>query len=520
MKKRNVILFVILLIIQIVVQIVCGCFKQYYHMDEAYSLGLSNYDKVEIQDNSDFYDTWHNGAYYEDYLAVQDKDKGNYTPVYENQKNDVHPPFYYLLLRFFMGFSINHFSKWPGIILNIIIYTFISFFMFLILKRLFKNETIAIIIAVLSSITMASLTSAIYIRMYALSTLNVLITLYLHFKLYEEINKNHILLPLIGISAFIGSLTHYYYLFFLFVLYIMFMIKFIREKNYKLCMFYTLTMCTSAGLSLLVFPYSINHLFFGYRGQGALSNLSNVSIFFSHIWDYVKKINIFAFNDMFYVILGIIALLFIIKCIKLKKLDFNASNWNKYIKFVIIPTLVYFVIVAVASPWIELRYIMPICSLVFSIVIFYLYSILNSIFTEKVNNICLIILFIIILIMPIPFDIEAEVEYSDKKEIVQFVKSHSNLPTVYLFNTENNRFLDDIYLFSLLDNSYVARNFDCTQTNIFDLLDDKNISNGVIIFINEGYDNDEQLQAICNSLDLSNFTHLKRLNACDVYLVN
>lgn len=520
MKKKDIILLAILIIIQVIVVAICGAYKQYYHMDEAYSLGLSNYDKIEIQDNNDFYDTWHNGEYYEDYLTVNDKDKGNFVPVYENQKNDVHPPFYYLLLRFVMGFSVNHFSKWPSIILNIFIYIFITIFMFLILKRLFKNNTLAIIVAFISSITMASLTSAIYIRMYALSTLNVLIILYLHFRLYEEKNRKHILLPLIGLSALIGSLTHYYYLFFLFVLYVMFMVKFIREKDYKLCGFYTLTMIIAAGLSLLIFPYSIKHMFFGYRGQGALSNLSNLSIFFSHIWDYIKKINIFAFNDMFYVLLGIIALLFIIKCIKDKKIDFDTTKWNKYIKFIIVPSLIYFIIVAIASPWIELRYIMPICGLVFVAVIFYLYSLLNSILSEKISNIILTFLFVIILIMPIPFDIEPEVEYSDKKEIVEFVKAHSDLPTIYLFNTDNNRFLDDIYLFSLLNNSYVAKNFDCTQNSISSILDNKNTSNGIIVFINEGYENDDQLDAICMSTNLNNVTHLKRLNACDVYYIN
>ena len=34
-------------------------------MDEAYSLGLASYDKVEIQDNENFYNIWHDGKYYE-----------------------------------------------------------------------------------------------------------------------------------------------------------------------------------------------------------------------------------------------------------------------------------------------------------------------------------------------------------------------------------------------------------------------------------------------------------------------
>ena len=47
-------------------------------MDEAYSLGLASYDKIEIQDNADFYDTWHDNSYYEDYLAVYIIEKGDY----------------------------------------------------------------------------------------------------------------------------------------------------------------------------------------------------------------------------------------------------------------------------------------------------------------------------------------------------------------------------------------------------------------------------------------------------------
>lgn len=61
-------------------------------------------------------------------------------PVYENQKNDVHPSFYYLLLRLAMNFAGNHFSIWTGIVLNIVIYLFITIFTYLILKRLLIHE--------------------------------------------------------------------------------------------------------------------------------------------------------------------------------------------------------------------------------------------------------------------------------------------------------------------------------------------------------------------------------------------
>ena len=71
-RKKEVIILAIVLIIQTIIYVICGINKSYIHMDEAYSLGLASYDKVEIQNNEDFYNTWHNKEYYEDYLSVQE----------------------------------------------------------------------------------------------------------------------------------------------------------------------------------------------------------------------------------------------------------------------------------------------------------------------------------------------------------------------------------------------------------------------------------------------------------------
>ena len=48
--KKEVAIIIAIVIIQTIVFIVAGANKSYIHMDEAYSLGLANYDKVEIQD--------------------------------------------------------------------------------------------------------------------------------------------------------------------------------------------------------------------------------------------------------------------------------------------------------------------------------------------------------------------------------------------------------------------------------------------------------------------------------------
>lgn len=580
MKIKEKTIIVIILIIQTIIFVIAGINKSYIHMDEAYSLGLTNYNKVEIQQNEDFYNTWHNKEYYEDYLSVNDNEKNNFLPVYENQKNDVHPPLYYLFLRIAMQFNIGSFSKWPGIILNIIIYLFITIFMYLILRKLFaKSENSQIksaFLALISSLTLASINNAIYIRMYALSSLNILITTYLHLKLAEKKGNNYKLLVAIGISALVGSLTHYYYLFYLAMLFIMFVIKYLKEKEYKELAKYIITMIIAGILSLIIFPYSIKHMFFGYRGKGAINSLLNISEFFIKICQYILIINVYAFNNILFILVVFILGIIIYKKIKKIKL----IEKNKYIKYILYPTIFYFLLVAMSAPWIELRYMMPICSIIFILIMYLLIMLLKNIVKEKTLNIIVIVIALLMFIMPFisnqiidisvgkKFKYEQENAYSSKQEIVEKLKSESNipinifskftdasiddtllfiknfriepevlysnkhkitemiekeyknLPTLYLFNSNNNRFLDDILLFAKINKSYIAKDIECNSQNIKQIMKDKDTSHGILVFINDGQEKDEKIDIIKETFGFEQTTYLQRLNACDLYYIH
>lgn len=580
-KRREILTILVILTIQTVVFVIAGANKSYMHMDEAYSLGLASYNKIEIQENEDFYNTWHSQEYYEDYLVVNQNEKNIFSQVYENQKNDVHPPLYYLFLRVAMGFHLDTYSKWPGIILNIIIYIFITIFMYWITKILLqgtnKYKEKSAIIALISSLTLSSISNAVYIRMYALATLNILMTTYFHLKLLDEKEKNIKSLILIGISALAGSLTHYYYLFYLAILFVMFVIKYIKDKDYKQLGKYVLTMVIAGISSLAIFPYSIQHMFFGYRGQGAISNLTNISKFIINICQYLLKINIYVFNNVLIIILIIILGIFIYK--KAKKIKVQNSK-NKYVKYIAIPTIFYIILVAISSPWIELRYIMPVCSLIFILVLYLLFDVSKNIVNEKRLNQIMILIFVLMLIVPFltnyiidlvigtefrnekeitysskiemceelkneinlpinilsfffgseiddntllmikDFTIEPETLYSSKKDIVENIKNSSDLPALYLLDSSNNRFLDDILLFANIRESYIAKDTINSEENIKEIMSDKDYSKGILVFINNGQNNEELLKTVTSSLELKSITYLKRLNACDVYLVN
>ena len=535
-KKREIQIIVILLIIQTIIYIYVGTQKSYLHIDEAYSYGLANYKQIEIQDNEDFYNNWHNKEYYEDYLSIQKEEEGNLKPVYENQKNDVHPPLYYLFLRIAMGFTKEHFSKWTGIGLNIIIYAFITIVMYLILKKILKEEKNtnkkAIILAFISSIILASLSNVVYIRMYSLLTLEILITAFLHIKLLENEKTNKTIeesktkekstktLIAIGITTLAGILTHYYYLFYIATLYIIFMIKYIKEKKKKELIQYTLTMIIAGITSLIIFPYSIKHMFFGYRGQGVISNLKNISEIIPSMIAQLHVLNYYAFNNLLYIIiLIIIGILIYKKIAKKEKLKISKEN-KEILKTIYIPTIIFFIIATIASPWKVLRYIVPICGLAFILVIYYLYKLLQSISNEKISNILIGILLCITIISPIILKMEPELLYTDKKEIVQKLEGEYNLPTIYLFNSKNGGFLDDILLFSKIDESYIAKNINYSKEEIQKILEGKDISKGIIIFINERENNEKIINNVKEYLNLKNAEKLKQLNGCDIYFLN
>lgn len=542
--------------------------------------GLASYNKPEIQNNNDFYNVWHNKEYYQDYLKVNDNEKIMFSQIIENQKNDNHPPLYYFILRIAMGFNINVFSKWPGIVINIIIYIFITIFMYLIGSKILrgkeKYKEKSVFLAFISSIMLSSVTSAIFIRMYALSTLNIVITTYLHLKLLEKENKSNMILIGISLSVLIGSLTHYYYLFYLVALFIMFVIKYIKEKKYKQVIKYILAIGVAGICSLIIFPYSINHIFFGYRGKGVLNNLSNIGQHFVNILLYLFITNVYVFNDFLIVLMLVIVSVCIYKMIRHKKI---IEEKNKYVKYIAIPTLFYFIIVSICSPYIELRYIIAVSPMIFILMMNCIYEILQNLFKEKTINKIMIFIFISMIIMPfisndiidliigkdfrneqegsysskaelienlknkcnipielihqiegIPlanvllyikdFKIEPEVLYSNKRDIMKKVTNElKSVPALYLFNSDNNRFLDDILLFANIKESYIAKDIGCTKENIKDIMENKDISNGILIFINDWQNNEKIVDIVKQSMNLSNVTYLKRLNMCDVYYI-
>lgn len=225
----------------------------------------------------------------------------------------------------------------------------------------------------------------------------------------------------------------------------------------------------------MIFPYSINHMFFGYRGQGVISNFEKFSAMGKNILEQVKHLNYYGFNQMLYIIVPVTILALVYKLIKKKKLDISGEK-KDVLKFILIPSCFFFIISAIASPWAVLRYIVPVCSLIFVSVIYLMYELCHACFGEKWANCIILGLFLLILVSPIVLKLEPELLYLENKEIGGKVENELNLPAVYFYSTKKAGFINNILLFAKLDESYIAKDIDYTEENVKEILKEKDIS--------------------------------------------
>lgn len=523
----------LIIILQTVVYILMGVGKNYIHMDEAYSYGLANYDRVEIIDQPDFYNQWHDEAYYEDYLAVQEDERGDYSPVYNNQRDDVHPPLYYLFLRISMEIlgRDGHFSVWPGIVLNIIISAVTTVLVFLIAEKLLGKEKQAggkaLGITLIAMLTVAAVDTVLYIRMYCLLALMVALVTYLHLKLLESTEKKKWgLLVGIGVTALLGVLTQYYFLFYLVPLYIYMGVRYGREKKWRDLGEYTGALAVAGGLSLLIWPHSLTHMFFGYRGQGVMDNLRNPAMLLEHLGDFGVVLNNFVFNGIF-VLLIVLAMGLMIRGLRQgKRLKIDQDAERGY-AMILVATVVYFLIAAVASPYQTLRYIMAIAPMCVVLAGVGISKLIEMFWRGKGEMIILGLVGAVFMIVPWALKIYPDTFFVERTGLVEQIEER-NVPAVYVLDADNNRFLDDILLFSKLDESYIAKNLvkgedgqardkaEMTK-ELKRILKGKDVSRGVLVFINNGQDNEEILEAASTATGLSEVEWLAGLFDGNVY---
>lgn len=290
--------FLIILLIILNVAAVGG--KRNYHVDEILSYTLANSVTgmfVTPLEGKTYYEV----TPYDECMAVH-HNLFDYSTVWENQRNDVHPPLYYAILHTICSLFPDTFSRWYAAIINIIF----SVLTFKMLQKIVKEfngdyKYLDYMVEISFVLSAGIIQANTFLRMYTVAMFFVTWLVYLHMKIYNEEGNTYRYIELF-LAIMLGALTHYYVVVFAVFQFLCLIWYLVRKKRWNELTKYILSFIFAGFHALITFPYVIQHIFQGNRGKESLQNFTANSGYVNRITEYWKIIN----QDLFGGILGII----------------------------------------------------------------------------------------------------------------------------------------------------------------------------------------------------------------------
>ena len=333
---------------------------------------------------------WKTSQMAKEYATIGEGDVFNYFSVYYNQSRDVHPPLFYMLVHLVSSIAYGVFSKYIIFAINLV---FILLSLYIIRKIfiLFDKKYLGLIAILFYGLSMGAASTAIFLRMYAMITFFCLMYLYLNIRILKnnlEITKQD--KWKLFFTILLGFLTQYYFCIFALFVFALMCIRMIYKKEFKILRRYILIHVVTAIVGVILFPASIYHIFFSYRGVGGADNgislLEGLQLYLPILSESFSINNILMFIIIALALVGIIASI-IIKKTKKQKIE----KLYQYI-LLIVPTVIYFIYVAKMAPSVEakyaIRYLMPILPEIVIIFVLGIFSIFKNKKIAYILTIC------------------------------------------------------------------------------------------------------------------------------------
>lgn len=429
-EKNNVFL-IILLMLQILNMIYWGDQKAGYHMDEIFSYMASNFqesEKLTLSATSDFAENWHDSSYFYESYTVSENDRFNYENVYYKQTLDVHPPLFYFGVHTMSSLFPNEFSKWFGIVLNILYFVVTVVVLYLLGNRMYfkgwKNG--GLLLACAYGFSAAAISSVVFIRMYAMMTMWTVFACYFHMRIYEESDRLCWKIAA-GCTLLLGLLTQYYFIIIQFFISAFCFLHYCFNKKWKNAFIYAISMFSGIAGAVLFYPAMIKHIFSGYRGTQAVENLVKST---GNLEIMLKKINNLVFDSkgwlfLFLLIVGIII------CLKKKDLfsDLKGKTTVLILGTMIFGLCGYVFVVSKIAPYTDVRYILCIIPLLIVIYSWIISYVLGTLFQNKKWS--TLIAVVLVLMISILSYKDGQVQYLYNKNKVKLDSSDCDVVVIY-----------------------------------------------------------------------------------------
>jgi len=265
--------------------IVLSILKSGFYVDEIYSYGHANSTQGAFLDGYATQDYKHNqfalhhrvleGKIFHDYLTVQENERFSYQYINENLKQDVHPPFYFWLLHTVCSFTPDTFSKWSGLILNVVVLMLLLCLFYRLARLVLDNDKWAYGATFFLAFLPLVMEMSVYVRMYLLEMAFFTGLLWQTFKYLEIKDKYGKNLFIIFCFALLCFLTHFYGLIYVFFLAAGTGLFLLRRKQYRKIFVYAALILSSIVCAILIYPAYVSILLFSERGEDAIGVISS-----------------------------------------------------------------------------------------------------------------------------------------------------------------------------------------------------------------------------------------------------
>ena len=527
-------LLIVLLLVLVIGLHFC-LWKSGMFIDEIYTYGLSNshympfiggggqedHDTLpeQVITREDFYD----------YLAVTDTEPGfDARSVYYNQVQDVHPPLYYWIINFCSTLARGQFSKWIGLIPDLLIYLGTLALLYALGIELFDSPWIAAVMSLLYGLSQVGLSTMLMIRMYVLMCLfTVLLALLTAKELRMPSWRKELQ---IGFTIFAGLMTQYYFVFYAFFLCAATVLALSVRKNWKAALRFSLCALIGVGLMLVCFPAVFIQMT-GHRlgpESDALSNLLNFSAWVGRLRYYFGQFRV----GLPAAVVAAVAALCIAAAAAIQRRQSGTKNeiseenrQSSVISFpcttlcrtliILLPVIPTVFIPAIISPVLEGRYIyniMPICMLVPGIFLWLCSRHLD------IRGICIVTAALAVFwsLRTVPDYI-----YDEHRGYNDALAAHAEVPCVYLTGYYAGVTQDMLQLMTF-DEVYVTENPGSERLREYLEIKD---SDEMVVYIDidsmwgSGFDPNTELRALEEHTGYTEAEHLYQYALSDTYLL-
>ncbi len=305
--------------------------------------------------------TWLPGEYYENYLTVEEGTGFNYVSVYYNQRADVHPPFYYILLHTVCSLFEGSFSKWYGFSVNFVALMAALLLLYRMIKHYISDSWVACATVLVYGLSMGFQSNMVFFRMYGIITLLTIALCYFHLYLQKnnwELRRKQKLM-LIALVV-LGYYTLYYYVVYAALMMMVAVVLMYKTGYAKRIWLYIRQYLYAAVVGVVIWPFSLKHFFSDYRGDDFREAISSVENYRNLIAQMFRELAKTCMGNQAVVLLIILLLAIVTAGVMVFQKKHLDVDW-----LIFLPPFFYFFFAAVSTPMVHNRYVMCIMPFVF-----------------------------------------------------------------------------------------------------------------------------------------------------------